>query len=63
MNLPIAVSPREVKTIIFVKLNPNKSPGYDLITRKMLKELSTKAIVYKTTLFSVIIRMSHIPSQ
>ena len=39
-NLPIAhLSPREVKTTIFTKLNynPNKSPGYDVITGKILK--------------------------
>ena len=52
MNLPIAhVSPREVKTTIFTKPNPNKSPDYDLITGKILKELPEKAIVYITTLF------------
>ena len=45
MNLPIAhVSPREVKTKIFTKLNPNKSPGYNLIIRKLLKEFSKKRL-------------------
>ena len=64
MNLPIAyVSPREVKTAIFSKLNANKSPGYDLITGKILKELPKKAVIYITMLFNAIIRTSHIPSQ
>ena len=65
MNLPIArVSSREVKTTIFIKLNPNKSFGYDLInTGKILKELPKTAIVYIKMLFNAIIRASHIPSQ
>ena len=64
MNLPIVlVSPREVETIIFTKLNPNKFLGYDLITSKILKELPKIAIVYNITLFSAIICTSHIPSQ
>ena len=45
MNLPIAhVSPREVKTTIFTKINPNISPGNDLITGKILKELPKKRL-------------------
>ena len=45
MYLPIAhVSPREVKTTIFTKINCNKSPGYDLMTGKILKELQKKRL-------------------
>ena len=64
MNLPIAhVPPREVKTTIFTKFNPNKSHVYDLITGKILKKLTKKAIVYIKALFNAIIRTSHIPGQ
>ena len=43
MNLPIAhVSLRKVKKSTFTKLNPNKSPGYDLIAGKILKELKKR---------------------
>ena len=55
--------PRQVKTTIFTKLNPNKSPGYDLITDKILKELLKKAIIYITTLCNAIIHTSHLPNQ
>jgi hypothetical protein len=32
----------EVKNVIQYKINPEKAPGYDLITGKILKELSQK---------------------
>lgn len=45
------------------KLNLKKSPGYDKIDAKAIKFLPKKGIVFLTTLFNSIIRLSHFPSQ
>lgn len=45
------------------KLNRKKSPGYDNIDPKTLKCLPKKAIIYLTTLFNAVLRLSHFPSQ
>ena len=43
------------------KLLPNKSPGYDLITR--LNELPYVAIKFITQLMNAILRLGHFPDQ
>lgn len=45
------------------KLNTNKSPGYDLIDSTVLKALPQKALVYMTTLFNAVLRLSYFPTQ
>lgn len=64
MSLPINnFSFTEVQKAIKYKINTKKSPGYDLITGKILNELPKKAIVFLTALFNSVLRTSHIPNQ
>jgi hypothetical protein len=52
----------EVQAIIN-NLSPKKSPGYDLMTGKTLKELPTLCIQYLTQLFNAILLCSYFPTQ
>jgi hypothetical protein len=52
----------EVQAVI-KNLPPKKSPGYDLMTGKILKELSTLCIQYLTQLFSAILLHGYFPTQ
>ena len=56
-------SPLEVAKEIDNNLNPKKSPGYDEISPKMLKELPRKAIIHLTHIYNAILRMEYIPEQ
>jgi hypothetical protein len=48
MALPMnKIRINEVKNVIQYKINPKKDPGYDFITRKILKELSHKGLEQK----------------
>ena len=63
LDVPIKkITLSEVKTIIS-KQNIKKSPGYDLITGKILKELPTSALTYLTSLFNGVLRLSYFPKQ
>jgi hypothetical protein len=42
---------------------PKKSPGYDLITGKILQELPTVGIKYLTHLFNAVLLLNYFPSQ
>lgn len=44
-------------------LNDKKAPGYDLITRRILKELPGSGIQYLTHLFNAILRTGSYPPQ
>jgi hypothetical protein len=44
-------------------LNPKKSPGYDLITDKILKDLPTIGMQYLTQLFSAFLLKGCFPAQ
>jgi hypothetical protein len=44
-------------------LNPKISPGYDLITSKILKELPTVGIQYPTQLFNAVLLKGYFPAQ
>jgi hypothetical protein len=44
-------------------LNPKKSRGYNLITDKILKELSISGIKYLTKLFNAILLKGYFPAQ
>jgi hypothetical protein len=44
-------------------LNPKKSPGYDLITGKILKELPIIGAKYLTQLFNAILLLNYLPTQ
>ena len=50
-------------TDIIWSLNTKKSPGYDLITAKVLKELPTIGIKFISYIFNAVLRLHHFPVQ
>jgi hypothetical protein len=54
-------TPRELARQI-AKMNPNKAPGFDLITPRVLKELPKKCVVFLTMLVNATLRTSHVPA-
>lgn len=61
-ELPLAeYSKEEVYDIITKHLNPKKTPGYDLITGKVLRELPEIGILYLTKLYNAIQRCGFYP--
>jgi hypothetical protein len=44
-------------------LNPKKSPGYDLITAQILKELPIIGTKYLIQLFNAILLLNYFPTQ
>lgn len=64
MSPPIVpFTPSEVKKCINNELNPKKSPGYDLITGKVLQELPKQGILLITFIFNAILRLEYFPLQ
>lgn len=57
------VSLRELKAEIKDNLNPRKTPGYDLITGEVLKELPEKALMKLLHLINAAIRLKYVPAQ
>jgi hypothetical protein len=53
----------EIAKEINNNLNSKKSPDYDGISPKILKELPKKAIIHLTHLYNTILRMEYIPEQ
>jgi hypothetical protein len=47
----------EIMETIKDNLNPKKAPGYDLITGRLLKEITRKAIMLLTAMFNAVIRI------
>ena len=45
------------------KINPKKSPGYDLITGKILKKLSQKGLRTITQIYNAILQTDYFPCQ
>jgi hypothetical protein len=61
MKLPANhTSLNEVKQIIN-RLKIGKSPGYDLISNKMLKHLPNKTIILLTFIYNSMLRLSYFP--
>lgn len=61
IHTPIkTLSPKEIAEEIKF-LNPKKSPGIDLITAKMMKELPRKGIVLLTYIYNAILRLGYWP--
>jgi hypothetical protein len=60
--LPPRLKRSEVQAIIN-NLPPKKSPGYDLMTGKTLKEVPTLRIQYLTQFFNAILLCGHFPAQ
>ncbi|KAL4121711.1 hypothetical protein QTP88_014171 [Uroleucon formosanum] len=62
MSMPAKpTSPDEINTII-KKILTKKSPGHDLITNYIVKNLPRKAIVYISHLYNAILRLSFFPN-
>jgi hypothetical protein len=55
-KIPLAI-PREVGEEIRTNLNPQKAPGFDIITREILRNFKRKALVKLTTLTNACIRL------
>jgi hypothetical protein len=63
MALPMKkIQINEVKHIQY-KINPKKSPGYDLINGKILKELSQKGLRAITQIYNAILQTGYFPCQ
>lgn len=64
MDLPIKpVTDNEITDIIMKQSSKRKSPGYDLITMDLLKELPVKGIRYLRQMINAIFRLCYFPSQ
>lgn len=64
LEMPIkSFKKKEIRSMINKNLNPKKSPGYDLITGRIIKELSNRGIKYITQLFNAIMRLEYFPMQ
>ena len=59
----IKFSTKEVKAMIANNINPKKSPGFDLITGKMIRELPQKGIQLFTYISNAILRTGYFPKQ
>ena len=51
----------EVKNVIQYKINPKKSPGYDLITGKILKKLFQKGLRAVIQIYNAILQTEYFP--
>lgn len=64
MELPIKnFSLSEVKNTIMENINPKKAPGYDLITGKVLQELSVTGFKLLQLLYNAVLRVGYYPCQ
>jgi hypothetical protein len=62
MSLPVRkITIQEVKHAIKHHTNPRKAPGFDLITGKVLQELTDKAFRALTQIFNAVTRTGHFP--
>lgn len=58
---PKPVTVREVWRTI-KELKDRKAPGFDLITKEIIKQLPRKAVTYITTVYNGILRVQHFPA-
>lgn len=61
--LPELFTVTEVHKMIQNNLHPNKAPGYELITGKLIKELPKKGVVFLTIIFNAVLRLGYFPAQ
>jgi len=59
VEIPLT-SPAEVKREIKTNINPKKSPGFDLITGQILKELPRKSLVKLTNLINASFHLKYV---
>jgi len=62
LNMPIWINQNSVTKLIY-QLKPNKAPGPDAITAKMLKNLPNKVIKFLVNIYDNIIKYSHVPQK
>jgi hypothetical protein len=53
----------QIKHLINTRLNSRKSPGYDLITARILKKLPISALRFLTAIYNAALRTGNFPSQ
>jgi hypothetical protein len=64
MALPVKkIRINMVINAIKYKIHPRKAPGYDLITGKILQELSQKGVRAITQICNAILRIEYFPRQ
>lgn len=64
MEMPIKkINIKEEYNIIQKDLNANKTPGYDLTTSKMLKELPEKTLRLLTIIYNAALKLNYYPAQ
>jgi hypothetical protein len=64
MTLPMKkIRINEVTNVIKHNIHPKKAPGYDLITGKVLQELSQKGFKAITQIYNAILRIEYFPCQ
>ncbi|KAF6198264.1 hypothetical protein GE061_008011 [Apolygus lucorum] len=59
----IPVTLKELKGEIKSNINAKKTPGYDLITGRIMKELPEKAVIKLLHIINATFRLKHVPSQ
>lgn len=52
---------KELKRVIKYNLNPKKSPGFDLITGQVIKNLPTNGLLMLRLLINASLRLTHFP--
>jgi len=60
---PVEFRPSEITKVIKEQLKTGKSPGYDLITPKMVIELLMCAVLRICVLFNVIAKIGYLPQK
>lgn len=64
MDPPIKnISLTEIKDTILQHINPKKAPGFDLITGKVLQELTNRGFKAIQQIFNAVLRLGYFPSQ
>lgn len=61
--LPMSLLPAKLAEIVEIikKLHPKKSSGHDLLTNKIIKNLTKKSILYITYIHNSLFRLSYFP--
>ncbi|KMQ84275.1 pol protein [Lasius niger] len=63
LDLPIKKFTKKEVNLAIRRLNQLKAPGYDLITAKIIRELSEEGITFLTQLYNAILRRGFVPLQ
>lgn len=64
MDLPVKkFNYNEVRKVILHNINPKKAPGYDLVTGKILQNLTRKGVVAVLQIMNAILAQSYFPHQ